>query len=148
MLQLKRVYEERGTSVLAVMEVPREETGRYGVLDVEEVGPDLYRVKDMVEKPDPSEAPSNLVVIGRYLLTPEVMEELSNTKPGAKGEIQLTDAIRSLLSRQEVYALKFEGERHDTGTKLGYAKAVVEFTLRHAGMGEAFRDYLASLDLD
>lgn len=147
MVQLRDVYEKFHGSVLAVMEVPREETGRYGVLDVEQVEDRLYRVNDMVEKPDPAEAPSNLVVIGRYLLVPGVMEELQNTKPGAKGEIQLTDAIRGLLARENVFAWKFEGERHDTGTKLGYAKAVVEFTLRHGEMGAAFGEYLKSLDL-
>jgi len=147
MAQLLDVHRERGTSVLAVMEVPREETGRYGVLDVEKVGEHLYRVRDMVEKPDPSDAPSNLVVIGRYLLTPEVFEELEKTRPGARGEIQLTDAIRALLANQEVYAWVFEGTRYDTGTKLGLAKAAVQFTLRHPDLGGPFRRFLEDLDL-
>lgn len=147
MKQLRNVHEARGASVLAVMEVPREETGRYGVLDIEDLGNGLYRVLDMVEKPDPADAPSNLVVIGRYLLMPEVFEELENTKPGAKGEIQLTDALKSLLGRQEIYALQFEGTRYDTGTKRGYAQAVVQFTLQHPELGDSFREFLNGLDL-
>lgn len=148
MAQLLDAHAERGGSVLAVMEVPLEETGRYGVLDVEEAGDGLYRVRDMVEKPDPAHAPSNLVVIGRYVLTPEVFAEIEATAPGAKGEIQLTDAIRRLLRHHEVHALKFEGTRHDTGTQLGFARAVVEFTLRHPELGGPFRDMLRTFDLD
>ncbi len=145
--QLLDVYEQKGCSVLAVMEVPPEETSRYGVIAAEPAGDRLYRVKDMVEKPAAGKAPSNLAIIGRYVLTPEIFAALAATKPGSIGEIQLTDGIRQLLSQQPVYACRFEGERYDAGDRLGFLKATVELALQRDDVGPDFRRYLSSLKL-
>ena len=107
----------------------------------------VYRVQDVVEKPPASEAPSNLAIIGRYILTPEIFSALENTRSGQGGEIQLTDGIRLLLEQQPVYAYMIEGTRYDAGDKLGFLKATVEFALKRTDLGEAFRDYLKQLKL-
>lgn len=150
--QLLDVYEHSGQSVLAVMEVPREKISAYGVIAGEPVEFDgsydrLFRVADMVEKPQPDRAPSNLAIIGRYVLTPEIFACLAITKPGANGEIQLTDGIRKLMEQQPVFAYRFEGARYDAGDRLGFLKATVEFALRREDLGGAFRQYLKSLNL-
>lgn len=146
--QLLNVYEKYQCSILAVERVPREEVSSYGVVEVREIEDRLYQVLDLVEKPDPSEAPSDLAIIGRYILTPEIFQDIEYTKPDSKGEIQLTNALRLLLKRQAVYAYEFEGTRYDAGNKLGFLKATVEFALRDLELGESFRTYLKSLDLD
>ncbi|MGB9756932.1 MAG: UTP--glucose-1-phosphate uridylyltransferase GalU [Candidatus Bipolaricaulaceae bacterium] len=143
--QLLDVHEHRGGSVLAVLEVPREELGRYGIIEGEEVERGLWRVRDLVEKPRPEEAPSNLAVIGRYVLSPTIFEILRETKPGRGGEIQLTDALRVLCQEEPLYAYAFRGQRYDVGEKLGYVVATVELALRHPEIGEDFRAYLRGL---
>jgi UTP--glucose-1-phosphate uridylyltransferase len=150
MKQLLNVYETRQASVLAVQEVPQETLSRYGVVAVEPLEPAddrVFTVKDMVEKPPPEKAPSNLAVIGRYVLTPTIFPFLEKTKPGAGGEIQLTDALRSLIEEEPVYAYRFQGARYDAGNKLEYLMATVEFALQREDLGEQFRAYLKGLKL-
>jgi UTP--glucose-1-phosphate uridylyltransferase len=143
--QMADVYERFGCSVLAVQEVPRAETGQYGIVQVEPGSQGELRVTSIVEKPDPSKAPSNLAVVGRYLLTPRIFEKLEQTDAGAGGEIQLTDAIAALLKDEPVIAYPFEGKRYDCGSKLGYLEATVELALAHPELGDAFAAYLRGL---
>ena len=149
--QLIEAYRQTHGSVVAVMEVPHDEVSRYGVIDID---PDaqtnderLHRVRGVVEKPDPADAPSNLAIIGRYVLTPKVFEKLEQTQRGAGGEIQLTDAIEALMAEQDVYGYAFEGTRYDAGTTMGWLKASVEIALERHDIGAEFRRYLAGLDL-
>lgn len=146
--QLLDVYEKYDAPVIGTMQVQGEAISRFGALAVEEVEPNVYRVKDMVEKPPFAEAPSDLAIIGRYILTPDIFEELGRTKPGAIGEIQITDAMRSLLQRRPFYAVKFDGVRHDAGDKLGFLIATVEFALKRPDLAGEFKKYLRSLNLD
>ena len=150
--QLLDVYDFFRAPVLAVMEVPPESIAAYGVVDAEPVahnggGNRVYRVRNMVEKPQPSEAPSNLAIIGRYILTPEIFDSLASIEPGRLGEIQLTDALRHLLRRRPIYACRFEGTRYDAGDKLGFLKATVELALGRHDLGADFRAYLKTLQL-
>jgi len=146
--QMLAVYEETGAPVLGTMSVAGEDISRFGVLDAEEVRPGVFRVRDMVEKPPFAEAPSDLAIIGRYILTPDIFDEIERTTPGAGGEIQITDAMRALLRKRPFYAVRFEGKRHDAGDKLGFLKATVEFALKRPDLGPQFREYLRSLKLD
>ena len=149
--QMMDVYDRHQASVVALMEVPHEETGRYGIVKGRQLpGEDgrLFEVEDMVEKPRPGEAPSNLAIIGRYILTPAIFDCLEETGKGSGGEIQLTDALRRLLSKEKVLAYRFRGKRHDAGGKLGFLEATVEFALKNEELGPAFRKYLKSLDLN
>jgi UTP--glucose-1-phosphate uridylyltransferase len=149
--QMMDIYEKYESSIVAIMEVPKEETVRYGIIDGRPVPNSdgrLYEVRDMVEKPPADKAPSNLAIIGRYILTPEVFETLVETRAGSGGEIQLTDGLKRLLNRQKVLAYKFQGKRHDAGEKLGFLQATVEFALQNEELGPAFRSYLKSLDLE
>lgn len=143
--QMREVYERRHASVIGVERVAREETARYGIITPEPAGGRLYRIKHIVEKPRPEQAPSTLGVVGRYLLTPRIFELLHQTGKGAGGEIQLTDAIQGLLAHEPVYACEYEGVRYDCGSKLGYLKATVEYGLKHTELGDAFRDYLQQI---
>jgi UTP--glucose-1-phosphate uridylyltransferase len=150
--QLLDIHEFFGAPVLAVMEVPKESLSSYGVVDADPVahnGPKdrLFRIRDMVEKPKPSEAPSNLAIIGRYVLTPEIFECITQVEPGSGGEIQLTDGLKQLLRSRPIYAYRFEGTRYDAGDKLGFLKATVEFALQRDDLGGSFREYLKSLKL-
>jgi UTP--glucose-1-phosphate uridylyltransferase len=149
--QLIEAYRATHGSVVAVMEVPRDEVSRYGVIDHDPTpaGPDdrLYRVRGLVEKPKPEDAPSNLAIIGRYVLTPKIFEKLEQTPRGAGGEIQLTDAIEMLMAEQDVYAYAFEGKRYDAGTTMGWLQAGVELALERPDIGPEFRRYLQGLDL-
>jgi UTP--glucose-1-phosphate uridylyltransferase len=150
--QLMEVFDETQSSVIATQEVKGPAISSYGVLDAQRVdgkfGGRLYDVKDMVEKPKPEDAPSNLAIIGRYILTPTVFETLTKTTRGAIGEIQLTDGLRGLLKAGEkVYGYTFEGKRHDAGDKLGFLKATVELALKRPDMGKEFAEYLKSLNL-
>ncbi len=147
--QLIHAYTQTHSSVVAVMEVPPEETSRYGVIagEQQESDPRLYRMRDIVEKPKPENAPSNLAVIGRYVLTPKIFDKLEQTPRGAGGEIQLTDAIEALMQEQDVYGYAFEGVRYDAGTSMGWLKAQVELALERPDVGKEFRDYLRGLDL-
>ena len=146
--QMLAVYEETGAPVLGTMSVAGENISRFGVLDAEEVRPGVFRVRDMVEKPLYAEAPSDLAIIGRYILTPDIFQEIEQTTPGAGGEIQITDAMRALLRKRPFYAIRFERTRHDAGDKLGFLKATVEFALKRDDLGPQFREYLRSLNLD
>jgi UTP--glucose-1-phosphate uridylyltransferase len=143
--QLIDVYRQYDAPVLAVMEVPNDKISAYGVVDAEQVSDNVFRIRDLVEKPKASEAPSNLAIIGRYVMTPDIFDSLRQTAPGAGSEIQLTDGIRHLLKSRPIYAVKFEGTRYDAGDKLGFLKATVEFGLRHETLGEDFRVYLKEL---
>jgi UTP--glucose-1-phosphate uridylyltransferase len=150
--QLIAAYSEVRSSVVAVMEVPHEETCRYGVIGGEpfstpRADPRLYKVNRLVEKPEPEEAPSNLAIIGRYVLTPKIFDKLEQTPRGAKGEIQLTDAIEALMQEQDVYGYAFEGVRYDAGTTMGWLEASVELALQRPDTGAEFRRYLRALDL-
>jgi UTP--glucose-1-phosphate uridylyltransferase len=146
--QMLAVYEETGAPVLGTMRVEGEAISRFGVLDAEEVRPGVFRVRDMVEKPRFEDAPSDLAIIGRYILTPDIFDEIERTEPGAGGEIQITDAMRALLKKREFYAVRFEGKRHDAGDKLGFLVATVEFALKRPDLAPQFREYLRSLNLD
>ena len=145
--QMAEVYERTGASVLSVQEVPRNETNKYGIVETERQPDGTLRVTSMVEKPAPEDAPSNLAVVGRYLLTPTIFEKLEQTTPGAGGEIQLTDAIAALLKEETVIAHLFEGKRYDCGSKEGYLEATVEYALAHPELGDSFRAYLKRLEL-
>jgi UTP--glucose-1-phosphate uridylyltransferase len=142
--QLLDVYEKYDAPVLATMEVEGEAISRFGALDVEEVADGVFRIKDMVEKPPLAQAPSNLAIIGRYILTPDIFDEIVSTAPGAIGEIQITDAMRALLKKRDFYAVRFEGTRYDAGDKLGFLIATVELALKHQDLAPAFRQYLKS----
>jgi UTP--glucose-1-phosphate uridylyltransferase len=147
MKQMMAVYEKEKCSVIAVERVPKDRTSAYGIVKVAPGGGPVHRVLDLVEKPKPEEAPSNLAIIGRYILTPEIFEELARTAADARGEIQLTDGLRALGKRQEIRAYEFEGTRYDTGNKVGFLKATVEYALKRPDIGPEFREYLKSLDL-
>ncbi len=146
--QMITVFEQLHSPVLAVQRVPADEIASYGVIAAEKVDDRLYRVTDMVEKPPRGQAPSDLAIIGRYILTPGIFAQLARTEKDSKGEIQLTNGLRSLLSHGPVYGLEFRGRRHDCGNKLGFLKATVEFALKRPDLGEAFGRYLRSLKLD
>jgi len=148
--QLLDVYEYYGASVLALMEVPKEQISAYGVVDAELIADNgrqnrLFRIRNMVEKPKAGEAPSNLAIIGRYVLTPEIFACIENIQPGSGGEIQLTDALKYMLRNRPIYGLKFEGKRYDAGDKLGFLKATVEFALSRHDLGQDFREYLKTV---
>jgi len=150
--QLLDIYEFFSAPVLAVMEVPKDAISSYGCIDAEPVSHNgskdkVFRIRDLVEKPKANEAPSNLAIIGRYILTPDIFESIAKVEPGAGGEIQLTDSLRLLLRSRPIYAFKFEGKRYDAGDKLGFLKATVEFALQRHDLGGPFRQYLKTLKL-
>ena len=150
--QLLDVYSFFCSPVLAVMEVPRENISAYGCIDAEPVAHNgrtdrVFRIRDLVEKPKVNDAPSNLAIIGRYVLTPEIFDSLQTIDAGSGGELQLTDALKHLLRSRPIYAYRFEGTRYDAGDKLGFLKATVEFALRRPDLGSSFREYLKSLTL-
>jgi len=145
--QLLDVYEKYVAPVIGTMQVAGEAISRFGALAVDEVEDGVFKIKDMVEKPPFAEAPSDLAIIGRYVLTPDIFEEIKQTKPGAVGEIQITDAMRALLKKRPFYAVRFKGTRHDAGDKLGFLIATVEFALKRPDLGPEFREYLKSLEL-
>jgi UTP--glucose-1-phosphate uridylyltransferase len=150
--QMIAVHERYGTSVVAIQRVERKAVSSYGIIRGELV-PDkemdgrIYRIEDMVEKPEPAKAPSNLAIIGRYILTPAIFKELATTQPGAGHEIQLTDALKRLLRKEPIHGYLFEGKRYDAGDKLGFLKATVEMALKRKDLGQPFRKYLKSLNL-
>ena len=145
--QLIDVYEKYDAPVVATMQVEGEAISRFGALDVDEVADGIYRIKDMIEKPPLSAAPSDLAIIGRYVLTPDIFDEIDATTPGAIGEIQITDAMRALSKKRDFYAVRFEGTRYDAGDKLGFLIATVEYALKHSELAPDFRSYLRSLKL-
>ena len=140
--QMMRVYEKTHCSVIAVQEVLLSESHKYGMVAVDDNDPALLRIQSIVEKPQSQHAPSNLAVVGRYILTPRIIDCLDETQKDSKGEIQLTDAIAQLLKEEPIYALKFRGTRYDCGSKLGYLQAIVSYALQHPEVGEAFAAYL------
>ncbi len=140
--RMAQIFARENASLLGVEEVPRDQTQSYGIVTIDEMKGDLARIRGMVEKPKPADAPSNLAVIGRYVLTPRIFELLAEVTPGAGGEIQLTDAISKLLPHERVLAVRLPGRRFDCGSKLGYLQATVEYGVRHAEIGEDFARYL------
>ena len=143
--QMAAVYHQKGGSVLGVEEVPPTETDKYGIVETRGASTKVSRIHGIVEKPKPSVAPSNLAVVGRYVLTPRIFSHLEKIGQGAGGEIQLTDGIARLMKEQAVYAYRFEGKRFDCGSKLGYLQATVEYALNHSTLGGPFRNYLLDL---
>jgi UTP--glucose-1-phosphate uridylyltransferase len=144
---MMRLRERRGNAVIAIQEVARSETRQYGIVAGEREEERVVRITGMVEKPAPEDAPSNLAIIGRYILPPEIFEILEATRSDVGGEIQLTSALETLLTSRPIDGCLFEGKRYDAGDKLGFLKATVEFALKREDLGEDFRKYLGSLDL-
>lgn len=140
--QLLNAYNEYNTSILGVQEVSKEDTNKYGILDVKYIEDRVYKVKDMVEKPKVEEAPSNMAILGRYIITPAIFDILENQKPGKGGEIQLTDALKTLGEHEAIYAYNFEGRRYDVGDKLGFLEATVDFALKRPELREEFMKFL------
>jgi UTP--glucose-1-phosphate uridylyltransferase len=147
--QLVDVYNQYGASVIALMEVPNDQISAYGAVDATAVaGTDnLFSIHNMVEKPKAEDAPSNLAIIGRYVLTPDIFKCIESIEPGSGGEIQLTDAMKYMLKSRPIYGLRFEGTRYDAGDKFGFLKATVEFALNREDLGPQFRQYLKTLSL-
>ncbi len=145
--QMVDAFEEHHRCLLGVQNVPPADTGAYGIVSIEPDGNGMQRVTDIVEKPAPEQAPSNLAVIGRYVLTPRIFHHLRRVQAGAGGEIQLTDAIAALLEEEPALAFPFHGIRYDCGSKLGYLKATIAYGRKHLEVGQAFTEYLASLNV-
>src|SRR5215210_6581611 len=149
--QMMDVFERVGGPVLAVERVPHDEVSAYGVVDIDpsaDLGPGIYAVRDLVEKPAKEDAPSDLAIIGRYILTPDIFPALRETASDRTGEIQLTNGLRRLLQQRKIFACEIDGNRHDTGNKLGYLQACVYFALRRPDLGDAFRAYLRSENIE
>ena len=140
--QLIDAYDEYKTSILGVQEVAKEDTDKYGILDCKYIEDRVYKVKDMVEKPSIEEAPSNIAILGRYIITPAIFEILENQAPGKGGEIQLTDALKTLAQHEAIYAYNFEGRRYDVGDKLGFLEATIDFALKREDLGTDFMEFL------
>ncbi|HUX11367.1 MAG TPA: UTP--glucose-1-phosphate uridylyltransferase GalU [Terriglobia bacterium] len=150
--QMTEVFNELNACILAIERVPKSTVGSYGIIKAEPVRDSkwqgrLFRVTDLVEKPSPADAPSNMAIIGRYILTPAIFRKLASTRRGKGGEVQLTDALKSLLRDEPIYGFLYEGKRYDAGDKLGFLKATVEYALKEPNMGGHFRKYLKSLKL-
>jgi UTP--glucose-1-phosphate uridylyltransferase len=143
--QLVELHEELGQPVILLEEVEREKVSLYGVIDGQEIRPGVYRIRDFVEKPKPEQAPSNLVIAGRYLLTPDVFEFIQQTTPGKGGEIQLTEALRALVKTRPMYGLKLEGKRCDIGNKEGFIRTNIEFALKRNDMAAGLRQFIKQL---
>ncbi len=143
--QMIDVYDQKQASVVAVERVPRDQTDRYGIVETGEMQNGAAALTSIIEKPKPDVAPSNLAVVGRYILTPRIFELLQHTERGAGGEIQVTDAISSLLAEESVYSYEFDGVRYDCGNKLGYLQATLNYGLKHAEVGPGFREYMNTL---
>lgn len=145
MKQMINVFHRYPYTILAVQRVPKKEVHHYGIIEARKIEPRVYEVLDMVEKPHPSNAPSNLAIIGRYILMPEIFKALEETKPGRSGEIQLTDGLKVLSRKQPIYAYEFEGERFDAGDKLGFIKANVSFALKRPDINKSFKKFLKEI---
>jgi UTP--glucose-1-phosphate uridylyltransferase len=147
MRQLLNVFYEKGHPVVAIEEVNPNDVSSYGIIEGNEVGNGLYQITEMIEKPSKEEAPTNLAIIGRYVLTPDLFDVLAKVGKDSKGEIQLTNGLKLLLKQRPIFGYKFRGTRYDAGNKLGFLKATVEFALKRKDLGESFRQYLLSLKL-
>jgi UTP--glucose-1-phosphate uridylyltransferase len=145
--QMIDVFREQRAPVLCVERVPMDDVSSYGMIAGDEIAPGVFRITDLVEKPPRAEAPSDLAIIGRYILTPDIFRELEQIGNDRTGEIQLTNGLKALLKRRPIYACQVEGVRHDTGNKLGYLKAMVYFAMQRPDLAGPFRDYLASVGL-
>ncbi|GCD12411.1 UTP--glucose-1-phosphate uridylyltransferase GalU [Clostridium tagluense] len=143
--QLMDCFEEKGATILGVQEVKKENVDKYGIVDGVQISDRVYKVNNLVEKPQVDVAPSNVAILGRYIITPEIFDILDNTKPGKGGEIQLTDALKTLIGQQDMYAYVFEGRRYDVGDKLGFLEATVEFALKREELKVPFMEYLQTL---
>lgn len=148
MAQLLEVHAQKGGCVIAVEEVDPDRVSSYGVVDARKVGDGIFAVSDLVEKPPKEDAPSNLAIIGRYVLAPQIFAHLERISPDHKGEIQLTNGLQALCQEMPIHAVRFRGKRYDTGNKLGFLEATVEYALRRADLGPRFGAYLRALDLD
>ncbi len=142
--QLIDCFSEYKTSILGVQTVPAKDVNKYGIVDGIHIEDRVYKVKDLVEKPSLEDAPSNVAILGRYIITPQIFDILENTKPGKGGEIQLTDALKTLISNEAMYAYNFEGRRYDVGDKLGFLQATVEYAMKREELREPFIEYLNS----
>lgn len=145
LLQLMEQYETYQSTILGVQSVSPEDVDKYGIVSGTKISDNLYLVEDLIEKPDKENAPTNVAILGRYIITPGIFEVLEHTKPGAGGEIQLTDALKELAQKEKMYAYEFQGERYDVGDKLGFLKATVEFALRRDDIKNEFMDYLKTI---
>jgi UTP--glucose-1-phosphate uridylyltransferase len=146
--QMMEIYEEKETAVLGCKTVAEKDVSKYGIVDYSRKEGDVYKVDDMIEKPSTEEAPSNLAILGRYIITPDIFNILEKTPPGKGGEIQLTDALKTLLDKRVVYGYDFEGKRYDVGNKMGFLKTTVELALAREDLGPEFREYLKELTAD
>jgi UTP--glucose-1-phosphate uridylyltransferase len=147
LLQMMKVFEKYGDCVVALDKVPKKEVKHYGVVRAIKISDRVYEIKDIVEKPEPSKAPSDLIIVAKYIITPEVFEELRKIKPAKKGELRLADALKNILKKRPIYGLRFEGKRYDCGNKLGYLQATVDFALRHSEVKKDFKKYLKNLKI-
>jgi UTP--glucose-1-phosphate uridylyltransferase len=143
--QMIEVFEEKKATVLGVVEVDKKDTSKFGIIKGKKINDSLIEVSDIVEKPEAAKAPSTTAVIGRYILTPQIFNELEKTEPGVGGEIQLTDAIKSLMKKEKVFAYRFKGKRYDIGDKFGFLQATVEIALQRKDLGKEFKKYLKEL---
>ena len=143
--QLINTYDEYKTTILGVQEVAKEDTDKYGILDVKHIEDRVYKVKDMVEKPSVESAPSNIAILGRYIINPSIFEILENQKPGKGGEIQLTDALKTLSTQEAIYAYNFEGRRYDVGDKFGFLEATIDFALKRDELREDLLNYMKDI---
>lgn len=143
--QMMDIYDEYKTTVLGVQTVPEEDVSKYGIVACKEVDNRVYKVKDLVEKPSKEEAPSNVAILGRYIIKPQIFKHLENAKPGKGGEIQLTDALKSLMGKEAMYAYDFIGKRYDVGNKLGFLEATIEFALKREELKDEFSKYLKTI---
>ncbi|SDL43728.1 UDP-glucose pyrophosphorylase [Clostridium cochlearium] len=143
--QMIEAYDEYKTTILGVQDVPKEDVNKYGIVKGKHIEDRMYKVKDLIEKPNIKDAPSNIAILGRYIINPEIFEILEHTKPGKGGEIQLTDALKELAQREAMYAYNFEGIRYDVGDKQGFLQATVEYALRREDLREEFLKYLINI---
>ena len=143
--QLINTYDEYKTTILGVQEVAKEDTDKYGILDVKHIEDRVYKVKDMVEKPSIESAPSNIAILGRYIINPSIFKILENQKPGKGGEIQLTDALKTLSTQEAIYAYNFEGRRYDVGDKFGFLEATIDFALKRDELREDLLNYMKNI---
>ncbi|MGC9046910.1 MAG: UTP--glucose-1-phosphate uridylyltransferase GalU [Minisyncoccia bacterium] len=147
LLQMIKVFEKYGDCVVALDKVPKQEVKHYGVVKAIKVSDRVYEIKDIIEKPEQGKAPSNLIVVGKYILTPELFQELKKLRPAKTKELRIADGLKNLLKKHPVYGLRFEGKRYDCGNKLGYLKATVDFALKHPEVKKDFKKYLKNLKI-